>query len=256
MTPSSSVKSIQSVQRAINILELFNKQDNELSLGDICNATGLKKSTSFGILHTLLINGYLDKNPSNGKYTLGHALLTKSSLDYSLLSSRLSEVSKEHMYTCAAQFDYTCSLFAYYRFKLTCLDVLTPNSAYGVFSTFSGKSLAFHAAASGKLAMAHWDDADVETYVAHNALTPYTDKTITQPEHLRQALQAIYAQGYAVEDDEIQIGIYSVAAPIFNAGGMLVGTLSLTGSTEALKRDTPRIIPALTSATKAISANL
>ncbi len=255
MTEKKGGKTIQSVQRAIDILELFNNQDNELSLAEICKAVELNKSTAYGIIQTLFINEYLDKSPGNGKYLLGKALLSKASLDYTLLTSRLSELGEPYMRECVDEFHFTCSLFAYYRFKLTCLNMLTPSTAYGVVPPFSGKSLAFHSAASGKLVLSCWKNKEIDSYIEHNTLAKYTEKTITEPEDLKKHLKLIREQGFAVEDDEIQVGIYSIAAPIMRKGN-LVGTLSLTGSTEAIKKETSDIAVYLSEATKKISEQL
>ena len=64
---------IQSVERALQILDLFNEQATELKITDISKLMGLSKSTLHSLLKTLQLHGYIDQNPENGKYRLAHA---------------------------------------------------------------------------------------------------------------------------------------------------------------------------------------
>lgn len=68
---------IQSVERALTILDLFNDQAKELKITDISKQMGLSKSTLHSLLKTLQLHGYIDQNPENGKYRLGMKLVER-----------------------------------------------------------------------------------------------------------------------------------------------------------------------------------
>ena len=68
---------IQSVERALQILDLFNEQATELKITDISKLMGLSKSTLHSLLKTLQLHGYIDQNPENGKYRLGMKLVER-----------------------------------------------------------------------------------------------------------------------------------------------------------------------------------
>ena len=90
MKIKSSVRTIQSVQRAIDILNLFDFSRKEVSRSEICDATKLNKGTTYGLISTLLKNGYLDKDQTSGKYTLGGVLLAKASTRESPINVNIS----------------------------------------------------------------------------------------------------------------------------------------------------------------------
>ena len=68
---------IQSVERALTILDLFNEQATELKITDISKQMGLSKSTLHSLLKTLQLHGYIDQNPENDKYRLGMKLVER-----------------------------------------------------------------------------------------------------------------------------------------------------------------------------------
>jgi IclR family transcriptional regulator, KDG regulon repressor len=74
------VKLIGAVDRALDILDLFNEQVSELGIGEISAATGLHKSTAAGLVYTLEARGYLRQNPANRKYRLGTRLLERAAV--------------------------------------------------------------------------------------------------------------------------------------------------------------------------------
>ena len=71
---------IQSVERALQILDLFNEQATELKITEISKLMGLSKSTLHSLLKTLQLHGYIDQNPENGKYRLGMKLVERGHL--------------------------------------------------------------------------------------------------------------------------------------------------------------------------------
>jgi len=81
---------IQSVERALQILNLFNEQTTELKITDISKQMGLSKSTLHSLLKTLQLHGYIDQNPENGIY--GHSRFCNTDFDDKLACLNLSGV--------------------------------------------------------------------------------------------------------------------------------------------------------------------
>ena len=105
-----SGKQIQSVQRAIDILNCFNLTTTELTLGQISTRLGLNKGTVHGILNTLHMNGYISQN-SSGEYLLGAELFNKASLASDTKRSILIDRSHNYMQNLSDYFQGNCTLF-------------------------------------------------------------------------------------------------------------------------------------------------
>ena len=103
-------KQIQSVQRAIDILNCFNITNTELTLGQISTRLGLNKGTVHGILNTLHMNGYISQN-SSGRYLLGAELFNKASLASDTKRSILIDRSHNYMQNLSDYFQGNCTLF-------------------------------------------------------------------------------------------------------------------------------------------------
>ena len=255
MKIKSSVRTIQSVHRAIDILNIFDFSRKEISLSEICDATKLNKSTTYGLISTLLKNGYLDKDQTSGKYTLGGVLLAKASTRESPINVNISALGSPKLDVLVNQYCMTGTLFAHYANTLTCLRMLSPINGYSV--TFELETnMAYHAAASGKLLLAHYTNEEVEKILTKSPFVRYTDSTIMDINTLLNELEIIRARGYSIEDDEIQIGIFSIASPIYEHNDIFAGTMSLTGATQATKMRLKNIIEDITTATKEISSFL
>ncbi|HHY92696.1 MAG TPA: IclR family transcriptional regulator, partial [Firmicutes bacterium] len=107
-----------------------------------------------------------------------------------------------------------------------------------------GRKLPLHATAAGKVLLAHLPPAEQEE-IFRRGLAAYTPHTITDPAALREHLIRVAELGYAVDNEELEPGLRCVAAPIRNARGHVVASLSLSGLTATL---TPERLPALVSA--------
>lgn len=224
---------IQSIQRAFDIVECFTNKQMELSLNEISKMAQLNKSTVHGILNTLLVNGYISQNQENGKYMLGKKFISKSLIVPSNLLFRnfgekyLEKISEKH--------NATSHLMIYEHKELYTLKIYIPSNAYYIISSIIGKRIPFHATASGKIVMAYMKPDELARYIANNPLHQYTLKTITDIQVLQNELVNIRRLGYSIEDEEVENGVFSVACPIYNQIGSILGTVSISASISAEK---------------------
>jgi IclR family acetate operon transcriptional repressor len=104
---------------------------------------------------------------------------------------------------------------------------------------YVGKRTPAHASALGKVLLAHQPDAELDTMLASKGLPRFTPHTLTTPEALRAALHQIRAQGYALDDEEMEIGLRCLGAPITDHTGRPCACVAV--SAPAARMDPARI---------------
>lgn len=220
-----SFRPIQSVQRAIDILECFDSPETKLSLGQLSSKVKLNKSTVHGILATLVYNGYAQQDRETSKYRLGPRLLEKSL--QMLGSISIYETVHPHLVEITEHYQHTSHLFLYINQILFCADKVEA-APFAVFSSSIGCQLPIHATASGKIVLANVQRDALKKLLNQIQFIRYTPNTICCRDTLLASLCEVRAQGYAIEDEEIEIQTYSIAVPIWNYQGFL-GTISVSG---------------------------
>lgn len=243
---------IQSVQRALDIINCFDSLHVQLSLTEISQKLNLNISTVYGLIHTLSAYSYIDKNPDNGKYRLGLEFLLKANLVSQSLD--LKEIGHPYLTDLTKKYHETSHLYVYQHEQIFCVDKVESPNNYFIVSARAGHKLPIHASASGKVFLAYLSEAELQNFLNNNKLTSLTDKTITDKKKLLSNLQQIREQGFGIEDEEIETGAYSIAAPIRDAAHRIVGTISVVGSLVRIKEQEANIRADLLEAAASISS--
>jgi len=231
-----SIKPIQSVQRAIDIINCVGDAGRNITLNEISARLCLNINTTRGLVQTLLANGFLSRDVELGTYTLGYEFLTKSKLVYQFQVRRIRDVAYPDMERIAEQFGVSSWLqIGFYRDIYTVETVEAPGSHYS-YAPKSGANLPLHASASGKLRIAYMPEPERQKVLNGICLEPLTEHTITDRERLAGVIERVCSQGYATELEETDIGISSVAVPFFDTYGTLGGTLSVVAPSVKLNR--------------------
>lgn len=244
-------KTIQSVQRAIDIIGCFESLQTELTLAQISTVVGLNKSTAHGIISTLLKNDYITQTPS-GHYKLGAFFLQEYGNRGISVRNLLKEKSLLGMNRVADKYNVSCALFILEMGDLVLVNRIQPiNEAYTV-TTYATYIQPLYCSASGKLLLANMGNTKLSEYLAVNPLTPRTEKTICNKEDLMEEIANIRSQGYGLENEELGQGIYSVAVPIYNEKNQLFATVSVSGLVFRVRPSLTEIVDDL----KALSADI
>ena len=219
---------VQSVIRAVDILRCF-EDDESLGLTEISRKIGLHKSTTFGLVSTLVHASLLEKNQKSEKYQLGLGLFSLGTLVKHDLRSvvepfliQLVEQSKETVNFVVRNGDSVM-----YISKIE-----SPHSMR--ICTQIGRHLPLYCTAVGKAILAFLDESEVRSILEARPLEEFTGKTMTDAEEIIKTLPCIRAQGYAVDDEELEYGLTCVAAPIFNSQGKPIAGLSVSGPTSRM----------------------
>ncbi len=249
-----SIKLIGAVERALDILELFNERTPELGTTEIADATGLHKSTAAGLIYTLAAKGYLAQNPTNRKYRLGLKVISRARVV--LGSMDLRQIALPYLHHLRDQFDETVNLAILDAGDMVYVERLLCGHALGMRSEV-GKRERAHSTALGKAILAYSEPGDVQTYVTRYGLASTTERTITDWATLEQHLALARRQGYAIDDEENQVGGRCVAAPIFDYTGRPIAAISISAPAARLALGAiPRIGDQVSAAASAISASL
>lgn len=246
-----SPRLIQSVQRAMDIINCFDPLHAQLSLSDISKKLNLHISTVHGIINTLYAYSYIDKNPENGKYRLGLEFLVKANLVSSSLD--LKEIGYPYLIDLTKKHHETSHLYVFQNYQLFCVAKMESPGNYSIISSKAGGKLPLHASASGKMFLAHMVTSDLEHILDEYNLERFTEHTIVNPSQLIDCLQDIRKRGFSTEDEEIEHGAFSIAAPIHDAAHAIVGTISIVGSKARILENKEMIIQDLVEAARAIS---
>jgi DNA-binding IclR family transcriptional regulator len=244
---------VRAVERALQILGCFDDEHPERGISEIAQVAGLHKATAYRIVTTLVNYGYLEWIPESQKYKLG---LELSNLGYKVI--RRMDLRREalpYMKKMVEEWDEACDLSIFDQGSVFYIEVLRGNHALTIAAAV-GQRLPAYCTASGKLFLAYLPHEELDA-VLNQSLIAYTGNTITSPEMLRAQFKVIREQGYAVDNEEYEVGICAVSAPIFNRFGAVIAAI---GGPSPTSRMTPEriteIAEALKEAARAISRRM
>lgn len=220
---------VQSIERAATLLHAIAESGGQMGVTELAGAVDLPKTTTHGLLRTLLAVGFVEQDPRTGRYSLGAGLLGLGThyLDANELRSRASNWadSLAARSGCAVRLGTPAGLQV-----VVVHHVFRPDDSPQEMEV--GALLPAHATAVGKVLLASRPAvARSLTDVPLDALTP---RTVVDPAALLAELQATRARGWAEQRGEYRLGVAGIAAPVHGPGGLVVGALGISGPVEEL----------------------
>jgi DNA-binding IclR family transcriptional regulator len=223
----SSVMLTQSVTRALGILSCFSNGQPELRVTDFAKMLSLTQSNVSRLLATMVSLGYVSKDESTGYYRLGNEIITLGGIalnHYEIRKQALPELYETEKMT---GFDSNLAILEGETiFYLAHVDSYSSPRMY----TFIGRRNPLHSTAIGKVLLAGMEEAESGELLSAEALTAFTDKTVTDKSALLRQFEQIRRQGYAVEEEELALGRACMAAPIRGRNGKIVAGMSISGA--------------------------
>ncbi|WP_415762944.1 IclR family transcriptional regulator (plasmid) [Priestia megaterium] len=216
---------IQSVGRALRILDLFDEHTTELKITDISDQMGLHKSTVHSILKTLQQRGYIYQNLENGKYGLGMKLFERG--NYVIQSLDIRQLAQKYLMDLSAKTSQTTHLVILDGKEGTYVDKVEGPMAVILYSRI-GKRIPLHCSAVGKALIAFKEKDELEKILSGYEYTGQTEFTITNESEFLQELEKVRSQGYAVDNQENEPGVRCIAAPIRNHENKVIAAISLS----------------------------
>ena len=247
-------RKIGSVQRAVDILNLFDSQTPELGTTEIARALGLHKSTTASLVSTLAANGFLGQNPETRKYRLGLKLVERA---FAMLDQvEIRQIAYPCLQELRNKWNETVNLAILDGADVVYIERMLGTKALGMRSEV-GRRAPAHSTALGKAIIACWPVADAKAFVTLHGLPAITPQTITDPDKFLTELDKVREQGYAVDDEENEIGGRCIAVPVFDHMGKAIAAISISAPTARLPMsDVPQAGAMVRETAKAISRGL
>lgn len=221
---------IQSVSHALDVLEQFYLNVDEIGVTELSKRLKLHKNNVFRLLATLEARGYIEQNRATENYRLGLKCLQLGQTYVQQMGFlHQAKSTLEELVKSAKE-----SSFVAIRkgTAIVPLDFLEARSAVRVVS-FLGTTLPLHCTAPGKIYLAFDSEEGLNQSIPER-LDRYTDRTITDRRILLEQVKEISQSGYAMEQGEFMEEVISVAVPIHDYTRTLVGSLAITGPAHRL----------------------
>lgn len=244
MTPrDTATAGVQSVDRALTVLTILARV-GECGVTDLARELGVHKSTVFRLVATLEAHGMVEQHQERGKYRLGVGVLRLAGAT----TARLDVVQQARPITraLAAESGETVNIAILSEQSALYIDQVAGDSALQPHN-WVGRHIPLHATSNGKVLLSELDPEELAARVPR--LPAYTASTTTSRKRLGAELARVREQGYATAVDELEVGLTAVAAPIRDAHGDLIASLSVSGPSFRLEADrieslVPRVVRA------------
>jgi len=217
---------IRALDRGLDILEAFTLSDPELTIGEIGARAGLPKPTVVRLLSVLAERGYVERVPGVERYRLGVRTLEVGSVY--LQSTSLEAEARPIMRRLADATGQTANLGILDKHQVVHIEVVAPDRPVRFWASI-GKREDAHVSGLGKVLLTGLPAQSREFYL-RQPRARVTANTITDAEALRAELDRIVARGYAIDDEESNVGVVCIAAPIRDGNGRIVAAVSISGA--------------------------
>lgn len=245
----NSLQPITAVVRAATVLRAFTHERPLLHFSEIVARVGLPKSTTHRLLVTLMQVGFVEQR-GDGRYALGIGLFEVGSLAYTNLSLRA--LAQPYIRNLTRETEETVHMGVLDGFEVVSIEeASSPHSLRA--EVYVGKRAPLHCTAVGKAILAFTDTPAWLARYQSEPLERFTAATIQDHGALETELDKIRRQGFAVDDQEHEVGVRCVGAPIRDASGSVIGSLSISGPSA---RITPEAVPSLSQRLLEVTANI
>ncbi len=227
-------RSVQSVERALELFEMVARADGEVGTRDLSEASGLPIATVHRLIQVLVKKGYARRNSDSRRYSLGHRAFEL--VFHIREEGAFRREAQPYLRELVALTSETANLATLEGNQITYVAQVEAPRMVRMF-TAVGNRVPAHACAAGKALVAYLSEDRREAFLLRSPLTRYTANTITDRERLRHELSKIRNQGYALDEGEYEEGVRCVAVPLLNSQQAPVASLSVSGPSSRIPRE-------------------
>lgn len=237
--PELKTPSVPALERALEILELLSSSRSGMALPEISNQLQLPRSSVHCLLLTLERHGYLHRNERTNRYLFGSKLFSLANTAINGLE--LHEVAAPFLQQLMEHTRLTVHLAILERHEAVLIEKVEPPSALRI-ATWLGKRMEVHCTGVGKALIAYLPDGEIEHLARTHGLPRHNDDTIVSLRKLRDELIKVRRLGYAIDDEEDEIGFRCIAAPVFDRSGGAVAAISISGTILQVREDNSEVL--------------
>lgn len=222
---------VQSVDRALLILETLAQYKNGCGVTAISKEVGLHKSTVHRLLGTLMYKGYVQKDIDSDNYRLGNKVLYLAS---SILDNMdVRNIARPYIIKLSERTNEVVHLSILDGDEVVYIDKVESQNTSGSFRMNSqiGKRVPLYCTAAGKVLASQLKDVEIKALLSGKDMQKFTANTITTIEQYLDKIQDVKNKGYALDDIEHEEGIRCIAVPIYDRNGKIIAAVSISGLT-------------------------
>jgi IclR family transcriptional regulator, pca regulon regulatory protein len=244
---------VQSLERGLAVIQAFSAQSPRLTLSDVARSTGLTRAASRRFLLTLQHLGFVDSD--DREFFLTPRILR---LGYTYLSSTpFWNLAQTHIEDLVDRVHESSSISVLDRDEIVYV-ARVPTKRIMTISLAVGVRLPLYPTSMGRVLLAGQTDVEIDAYLERAELKPLTSRTLTDPAALRAAVMDAREQGWALVDQELEDGVRSVAAPLRDGNGRVLGAVNISAHATRTNLDALRkqFLPVLLETTARINDDL
>jgi IclR family KDG regulon transcriptional repressor len=220
-------KRVPSVDRALNLLEMVELSEQGLTLSEVSRKLGIPPSSAHYLIRSLVMRGYLERKPCGRGYTLGLRAANFARLPSAKLL--LKEFCSPFLQVLAEEVGLTAQVGVLDGAEALVIDRVQAADDIRL-DCWVGRHFDLHCTALGKALIAHSPTEEVEKLFEGRALPRHNHRTIHSISGIWAQLAEVRERGYAIDDEEHELGVRCVAAPVFNYLGVTVAAVSVFSS--------------------------
>jgi PcaR/PcaU/PobR family beta-ketoadipate pathway transcriptional regulator len=215
---------IESLSRGLSILSILSESHSPLNLTELSQKLNLSKSTIQRLTFTLKHLGYLDRDEETKKFRLGPETL---SLSLSMMRDLdMRRVASPYLKRTAKEIGETVNLAILNRIEIVYVERIKTQQILNI-NLEIGSRLPAYCTSMGKALLAFLPDDRLRELLRKINFTPLTSYTITRREDLMRELKKVRDQGFSTNNEELSIGLRSVAAPVRDYTGEVIAAVNI-----------------------------
>ena len=223
---------VQSLDRGLSIMKVFNAENPKLTLSEVAELTGFTRATARRFLLTLESLNYVG---STGRYfflkprvlELGYAYLNSFSL-VNIAQGHLEEMATEVRESCSASVLEGSNVI--YVCRASANRIMTINLAVGT-------QLPAYATSMGRVLLASMNEDELDRYFDSAVIEKLTSRTITDEDELRRIIAKVREDGYAINAEELEEGVQSVSVPVRGKDGKVLAAANVSAHSSRVSEE-------------------
>ena len=222
-----SNKGVQSLDRVLDIIEFLATERVGVGVTEIANSLGLNKSTAHRMLNALWERGYIEKTAKHSNYKLGLKFIEISSLYLNKLE--LKTEALPYMRKLAEQAAQPVHLAIQDGTDAVYIEKIEAVNSIRMYSEI-GKRIPVYCSAIGKIMLSGLKERERDEIIKNIVFSKFTDNTLSTREQLEAEVLDAHKKGWAIDNEEHELGIRCIAAPVYDYSGKIIAALSVSGN--------------------------
>jgi DNA-binding IclR family transcriptional regulator len=223
---------VSAVSKALQLLSAFSVKDRQASLAELASRTGIPRATAFRLLATLEEEGFVVKE--GGEYRPGFKCFIVGNVAAAGLDLR--KEARPQLVSLRDDTGETAQVAILDSWQVVYLERVLSRQAVGYMTSRAGAILPAYCTGLGKVLLSYRPESEVVAWASTQAFKALTPNTITSVDRLIEEMRAIRDRGYGVDEQEREVGVRCIAAPIRDHEGEVVAALSVAGPGERMPR--------------------